>query len=62
MKTGSDIRNPYKECFKQTGVPEYYKCLDLIGALEFFNSEHTKEDMHAEMNTHWQMCNFTIMD
>ncbi len=53
MKTGSDIRNIYKECLNETGVPQFYKCMDLVGAMKFYNYESVKETIHADKDTQW---------
>lgn len=56
-----DIRNIYKDCFKQIG-PEHYKCIDKIGIDAFLNHPNVKEDMHADVDTKWELCNFDVME
>ena len=55
--SGADIHNLFKECLHQPGD---YACIDHIGIDAFLNSPTVKEDMHADKDRKWQLCNSTL--
>lgn len=55
--TGSDLRNLYQECLHQAGD---YGCVDHIGVDTFFNVASVKEDLNADKDIKWNLCNFTL--
>lgn len=55
--TGADLTNLYTECLKQPGD---YGCIDHVGIDTFLNVYAVKEDIHANKDIKWDLCNFTL--
>jgi carboxypeptidase C (cathepsin A) len=55
--TGADLGNLYTECLNQKGD---YGCIDHMGIDIFLNVYAVKEDIHANKDIKWDLCNFTL--